>query len=139
MAVLVKNEDGGPYILKGSFGNRSINAGQTETLSDEEWATVPSTHRGPGFLNPQPLPVNASVSASVTPSPAYALAVRTDDVGGTPDVTYVGESDPGSASSAAVWRIKRVTDDGTEFITVEWAGGGSFDQIWDDRASLTYS
>lgn len=111
-------------------------------LSDEEWATVPTAKRGVGYLNPQPLPVDATVnipSVNVTPAPAYALATRVDDVGGTPDITYVGEADPGSLTANPVWRVKRITDDGSEFTTVQWAGTGVFDQIWDDRASLTYS
>lgn len=111
-------------------------------ISDEEWSTVPTIERGAGKLNPQPLPVNASVSANVTPSPPYALATRTDDTnrGLTPDVTYVGEADPGSLPSDPVWRIKRISDDGSEFITIQWAGGvATFSQIWDNRTSLTYS
>jgi hypothetical protein len=139
MAVLVTNESGDPYVFEGSGGRRQIGAGDTLLVSDQEWATVISAYRGSGKLNPQPLPVDASVTASVTPAPAYALAVRVDDVGGTPDVTYVGEANPGSLTSDPVWRIKRLTDDGTEFITTEWVNSGAFNQIWDDRVSLTYS
>lgn len=142
MAVLVKNESSSPYVFEGSSGRRQIAAGDTQLVSDEEWATVISAKRGPGQLNPQALPVDATVnipSVNVTPAPAYALATRVDDTHGTPDITYVGEADPGSLTSAAVWRVKRITDDGTEFTTVQWAGTGVFDQIWDDRASLTYS
>jgi hypothetical protein len=66
-------------------------------------------------------------------------AVRVDDVGGTPDVSYVGEADPGTTTAAAAWRIKRLTDDGID-ITIDWAAGDAqFDKIWDDRLSLTYS
>jgi len=139
MALLVKNESSSPYVFESSGGRRQIQPGDTQMISDEEWASVISAKRGVGHLNPQALPVSASVSATVTPNPPYALATRVDDVGGTPDITYVGEADPGSATSSAIWRVKRVTDDGSELLTIEWAGGGNFDQIWDDRASLTYS
>jgi hypothetical protein len=51
--------------------------------------------------------------------------------------TYVGEAAIGSAESAAVWRIRRVlVSDGDAVIL--WASGGSFDQIWANRTSLTY-
>lgn len=63
------------------------------------------------------------------------LAVRTDDVGS--GVTYVGEAAPGAATSASVWRVRRVTS--TEDTILEWADGDSaFDNVWDNRASLTY-
>ena len=47
---------------------------------------------------------------------------------------YVGEADPGTANSAAAWRIKRVTPTG-----VSWADGvATFTKVWDDRATFTY-
>ncbi len=52
--------------------------------------------------------------------------------------TYVGQAAPGTASSAAAWRIKRITDTGSA-VSIDWANGSdAFDQVWDDRASLTY-
>jgi len=53
-------------------------------------------------------------------------------------LTYVGKAAQGSATSAAVWQIFRVTVAGT-ITTIEYAGTGLFDQIWDSRASLIYS
>jgi hypothetical protein len=53
-------------------------------------------------------------------------------------LTYVGKAAQGSATSAAVWQVFRVTVAGT-ITTIEYAGTGLFDQIWDDRATLTYS
>lgn len=51
---------------------------------------------------------------------------------------YIGEAVPNAATSAAQWRISKVVvSSGTTTIT--WAaGGGGFNQIWDNRASLTY-
>lgn len=63
-------------------------------------------------------------------------AVRVDEASAT--VTYVGEADTGTATSAASWRIKKI--DTTSGTTVTWADGdASFNNIWDDRASITYS
>lgn len=52
-------------------------------------------------------------------------------------VDYIGEAAIGTATSAAAWRIKKV--DSTSGIIIQWAGTGAFDQIWDNRASLTYT
>lgn len=55
---------------------------------------------------------------------------------------YIGEASPGAATSSAVWRIKKLTYDADENITkIQWANKEStqFTQVWDDRASLTYS
>lgn len=50
---------------------------------------------------------------------------------------YTCEAAPGSATSAAVWRIsKKVTATGV----TTWANGdGNFDNIADNRASISYS
>lgn len=51
--------------------------------------------------------------------------------------TYIGEALPGADEAGAGWRIKRMTNADT---TILWADGdGLFDNVWDDRTSLTYS
>jgi hypothetical protein len=55
------------------------------------------------------------------------------------DLLYRGEAAPGSAESAAVWRIKRITIV-SEDVTYLWAlGTAAFNQQWTNRASLSYS
>lgn len=62
---------------------------------------------------------------------------RIDEVSAT--VTYIGKADPGSAEGAAVWQIKKIEVIGTE-TEITWADGDvSFNNIWDNRASLTYT
>ena len=59
-----------------------------------------------------------------------------DVVGST---TYIGEADPGSALASAVWRIKRIQVVG-DVSTILWADGNSnFDNVWNNRAALSYS
>ena len=54
-------------------------------------------------------------------------------------VTYIGSAECGSASSSAKWQIQRITTVGA-VQTIEWAdGNGQFDNIWDNRAALTYA
>lgn len=53
-------------------------------------------------------------------------------------LTYIGNAVIGSATSGALWQIKRL--DTTSGLTKLWADGNdNFDNIWDNRASLSYS
>ena len=53
------------------------------------------------------------------------------------DVDYVGEAAIGTATSAEAWRIKKI--DSTTGVIIQWAGTGVFNQVWDNRATLSYS
>ena len=65
------------------------------------------------------------------------LTLRLDDVGG--GTTYVGEAIPSTLTSAALWRIKRLVETGPD-IEILWADGdANFNNVWDDRVSLSYS
>lgn len=57
-----------------------------------------------------------------------------DEVSST--VLYYGEAVIGTATSAAGWRIKRVTQVGGSTL-IDWASP-NFDQIWDNRTALSY-
>jgi len=64
------------------------------------------------------------------------LAIQLDDTGSS---TYIGEAFPGTPTSSALWRIKRVVETGPDS-EITWADGNSdFDNIWDNRLSLSYS
>lgn len=53
---------------------------------------------------------------------------------------YIGEADPGTATSEATWRIKRVEFLAGDDIEIKWADGtAEFDKIWNDRLTFTYS
>lgn len=74
---------------------------------------------------------------SIVPGPPPNYKTLVDAA--TATVTYIGDANPGTATSAAEWRIRRLTEVGDD-VTVEWADGNdTFDNIWDDRASLSYS
>ena len=63
----------------------------------------------------------------------YALRLTT--VG---SVDYVAEADTGTATSAALWRVKKV--DSTSGIIITWAdGNANFDNVATDLTTLTYS
>ena len=64
-------------------------------------------------------------------------AIQVDDYS-TTDVTYVGYAPPGTATSIAKWRIQKI--DETTGTVVSWADGDTlYDNIWDNRVSLSYS
>jgi hypothetical protein len=54
-------------------------------------------------------------------------------------VTYLGEAKPGTATTATFWRIRKITVSGA-ITTIAFAEGNDlFDNVWDDRAGLTYT
>ena len=55
-------------------------------------------------------------------------------------VLYVGEAVPGSATSSPLWKIAKITVDASgNPLTKLFANLGAQNQIWDNRASLSYS
>jgi hypothetical protein len=69
-----------------------------------------------------------------------AQTTRTDTDGGSPETIYRGTAVPGSAESASVWRMERITiaTDGDVTILFE-DGNDSFNNDWDGRAGGAYS
>jgi hypothetical protein len=63
-------------------------------------------------------------------------ALILDDAGG--GITYVGTASPGSSINSPVWRIKQILTTGAD-LRILWADGDSeFNNVWADRASLSY-
>ena len=53
---------------------------------------------------------------------------------------YVGWAEFGSDTNTSVWRIRRITFDSLGDSAWEWADANDeFDNIWDNRTSLSYS
>ena len=58
--------------------------------------------------------------------------------GNSSSVQYVGEAATGSSEADPVWRIKRLSYTGGT-IKITWADGDDlFDNVWTNRAGLTY-
>ncbi len=76
------------------------------------------------------------MSVSGVTSVDLIYAIRVDDASTT--VTYVGQAPLGASESSPVWRIKKLETIGSVF-KITWADGNQvFDNIWDNRALLTY-
>lgn len=74
------------------------------------------------------------VGRVATPQLALRLAENSLDS----NILYIGHAIIGSLESDAVWRIKKL--DTTTGIVMEYADGNDrFDNVWDDRESLSYS
>ena len=52
-------------------------------------------------------------------------------------VSYYGYANPGTATSAAAWRIFQDDHGGTQTLLAD--GNDAFDNVWDNASSLTYS
>jgi hypothetical protein len=73
------------------------------------------------------LNVNASISEKL---------LQVDSVGNT---TYLGYASAGSLTSAPLWAIKKIVEVSND-VAITWADGNTnFDNIWDNRLSLTYA
>jgi len=57
------------------------------------------------------------------------------------NLIYLGSAKSGTATSSALWRIKKLTYDSSNNLTnIQLADGNDdFDNVYDDRASLSYS
>lgn len=77
-------------------------------------------------------------------TPDGKTGVRTGDdsktitlVSQTSSYIYIGTALTQSSKSASVWKIKRVQISGGD-VEILLADGGNFNQVWDDRETLTY-
>ena len=79
--------------------------------------------------------MSSGVSIGGTAEGAYITLL--DTVSDT--LSYVGKAAPQSATSAPVWQIKRIATTGTVLSITYASGSDSFNNVWDDRASLGYA
>ena len=55
-------------------------------------------------------------------------------------IMYVGKATVGSSPSEPVWRIFRITSTAAGSMTIEYVNGeANYNNVWDDRASYSYS
>lgn len=86
-----------------------------------------------------PVAVQGTVPVSIAAAVTTNAPIERLDFGGTQYPVYVGKAAPGSATSSAVWSIAKYTYVGTSLSSITYAGGGAFNQVWDNRAGLTYA
>lgn len=79
------------------------------------------------------------VSTDAFSGSTKALTVLSDFDGGSAPI-YIGEAQPGTATSKTKWRIQKRTYSNRKLTAIEWADGdGNFDKEWDERKTGTYT
>lgn len=68
----------------------------------------------------------------ITEKPLAVLLDNTSD-----PILYIGKAQVGSDEADAVWQIAKL--DTSSGLVKTWAGTAGFDQVWSNRASLTYN
>lgn len=81
-----------------------------------------------------------AIPALVVLNQSALKPLRTEIVGTAPNtVTYAGFALPGANVASPVWSIQRITETATTTV-IEFADGNEkMDNVWNDRASLSYS
>jgi hypothetical protein len=79
---------------------------------------------------------DAQLRASPVEITQPTYVTRTDSASST--VLYVGYANPGSSPGSAVWQIIRYTTSGNEFYGEYADSNDNFDNVWNNRASLSY-
>jgi hypothetical protein len=77
------------------------------------------------------------VKSTTGVDPFYTLREEINSVDS--DISYLGLATPGTADSAASWLIFEVTETDSSTTMKLADGDSSFNNVWDDRESLTYS
>ena len=125
----MRNETGSPWIFDGSRGSRQIPAGESEVISDEEWATVISAKRGPGGLH----------ALSNDPGSQSKTAFDYALVNGSYETIYLGEAAQTALDADPVWTIKffqyGVFGGSNQITEIQVLDGVA----WADRATLPWT
>lgn len=80
--------------------------------------------------------VEVVTNAALTQRPE----LRTEYEVASATVSYYGKAVVGTAKGSALWQIQRHTSTAEGNLSIEWADGeAEYDNIWDNRASLSYS
>lgn len=77
-----------------------------------------------------------AISNTTVPTDDVQYSKRVDEASST--ITYIGAATVGASDAAAVWRISRM-DTSTDLVILYADGNANFDNIWDNRAALSYS
>ena len=77
----------------------------------------------------------ASITTSITGSPKRLTAI--DEV--STNLTYIGFAKLGTLDSSSHWQIFRIQKTGTQTYIQYANGNDEFSNVWNDRATLTYT
>lgn len=118
-------------VLEGNFSHLKFTPVGFD--ADKTWSGIIKSNRI--YKNDPAGTAGGSGGTQITQEKDYAQ--RIDKVSDT--VMYVGKASPLVATSTAAWLIKRVTFDATTGMPIDEYASNAYDQVWDNRASLSYS
>lgn len=75
-----------------------------------------------------------SISAGTAGRPTLVVLDKISDT-----LSYVGKAAPNSDTADPVWQVRKIETVGSVLSVLYAEGNDRFDNIWDDRASLSYS
>lgn len=134
--ILLEGAPGTPRVnLRGNAAGEALVGGTA--LGDP---TLPAAETDTGSFGLVQLlkRLLVKVSTYVTQGGRNAPLARIVDTS-VANTTFICEASPGTATSVANWRVNRTVVAGS-VTTTTWAGGlGDFNQVADNRTSLTYS
>lgn len=132
MTVLVRNETGGDWYFGAGSAKVIVSNGQIETISDNEWATVPTSKRGPGGLN--------CLWPTLTDSTEVKTEIEYYTTAATNQVHYIGTAPQDALTTDAVWTVKKYahTDLGGGDVRVSEIQT-LVNRKWSDRAVLPWT
>ena len=68
---------------------------------------------------------------------SVTYTTRIDDASAT--TTYIGKATVGASEASASWQIQRIVESGSVSSFTYADGNENFDNVWNNRASLSYS
>lgn len=131
----IVNVDAPIVELNNEETNKILSKIEENTRQEEvEKVTLVDKDGKPVSLNVEPKVIVRDIRSM---SATYTTRL---DTASTSGVTYVGKAAIGTASSSPSWQIMKMDETGTPVTLITtWADGNDlFDNIWDNRTSLTY-
>lgn len=155
--LAIVNQGTSPWVVSGTVAVSSLP--EPVSVDDNGGSlTVDGTVAVSNF--PATQPVSGTVTANQGTSPwvvsatdltslllearitSGAMAMQVDDATVGVGTTYQGWAEPGTLTSAALWRVRRIIQTGasdSDYSITFADGNRNFDNIWDNRAALSYS
>ena len=123
----VKLKDSAGTIINPATKDAQTDGSQKAQIVDASGSVITSS-----ALNPAP-----TDRGVVSRNLKVEYATQIDEASST--ITYIGYAALGVATSAASWRIKRISISGTVTSIAFADGNANYDQSWDGRAGYAYS
>lgn len=152
MTTLIVSGDSTTKIVESRVLEGITLTEQQDTITIESTSNVSVIQKDPDVINSTEVynvvvevPTTNTVVSCGGPGPQgpagdedMPYAKQTDFI--NDNLLYRGEAEVGSATSSPVWRIKKVILGNDGDVSETWAdGNANFDNIWDNRVSLSYS